>query len=278
MTSDRRTAGEDLLRDRHHREAIEAAHSHRWAVLREHPGATTCPTCSAEWGPMARRSPPACECELAVAREELARLVEAHRAAFVEELWAEAHLPDRYATKTFDDFVPRRGTEAALRLCRAYAESFDAETGTGVWLAGPYGSGKTHLVVATARAVLERRLARPLFASAATLIASVLPQAGRGEWDWSVVEAATAADLLIMDDIGQEHPSSFGRGVLMRLIDARYQDGRPTLFTSNGGDEQLADRLGGAAVSRLFEMAPPVVLKATDYRRELARGRTGGSR
>ena len=92
------------------------------------------------------------------------------------------------------------------------------------------------------------------------------------------VDRAIGTELLIRDDVGQEQPTPFSRDVLYRVIAGRYEAQRPTIITSNGADAQLEERLGGAAVSRLYEMSEPVVLKATDYRQEILRARQAQSR
>ena len=50
-------------------------------------------------------------------------------------------------------------------------------------------------------------------------------------------------------------------------IRERYEQALPTLYTSNLPPDRLADSLGGAAVSRLYESTTQLVVTASDYRR-----------
>lgn len=213
-----------------------------------------------------------CSCQRDAAEAARAAFIALARAEVADAHWDAAGVPARYRGCRFENFEPRRGTEAALSACRRYAECFAlGETETGLLLIGPWGCGKTHLAVATARAVTERSLVKPVFVTAAGLVAAVRAGDGR-KLDWSPVEDAVRAELLLLDDLGQENPTPFAREVLYAVVDGRYQARRPTLATSNLGDVQLRDQLGGALVSRLAEMCEPALLTASDYRAE----RTGG--
>jgi DNA replication protein DnaC len=196
------------------------------------------------------------------------------RPGAVAELWSRSGVPARFRGCSFDTFQPRPGVEKALASCRSYAESFSWETGEGLWLIGAFGTGKTHLAAAIGRVVMERCLAGVMFTTAADLVAAVRPAPGERDFNWDAVDDAICAELLILDDVGQEQSSSFARDVIYRVLNGRYEMQRPLILTSNAGDEQLEERLGGAAVSRLYEMTQPLILKAKDYRQELARSRS----
>ncbi len=241
-----------------------------------HQGPWTCPTCGEagdfEYG--YANQPPQCGCERKVWDEAVRSSVEEARPSWIQKLIKDAALPYRLGNRTFDTFQTRTGAAAALSRCRTYVERFTPDTDAGLWLIGAFGAGKTHLAIATARALIERHLIDVRFVSAADMVAAV-----RGDgvkWDWGAVDRAARVELLILDDVGQEQPTEFSRDVLYRVIAGRYEQALPTIITSNGGDTQLKERLGGAAVSRLYEMTEPVVVKATDYRQEILRTRQKG--
>ena len=69
------------------------------------------------------------------------------------------------------------------------------------------------------------------------------------------------------------------RDTMMQIINARYNDKRITIFTTNYRDERsndktetLEDRIGSALRSRLYEMCKAVVIEGEDYRKRLAKG------
>ena len=121
-----------------------------------------------------------------------------------------------------------------------------------------------------------------------------------------VLDPLADAELLVLDELGAQQPTPWVRDILYLIINNRYTRRLPTLFTTNyrlepvsprraerrspsgrasldrgrdpetGGpvfDETalLSSRLPAMLVSRLYEMAQPVVLDAVeDFRREHA--------
>lgn len=179
--------------------------------------------------------------------------------------WRRAGVPPRHVDARFSTFADRPGTEAALARCSGWAEEFEREvTSRGLYVSGPWGSGKTHLVVATAYRVCQRTLTQPLFVTAAGLISAVK---GGAEFDREPDNRARAAELLVLDDVAQVSRTEFDRELIFSLIAERYEQALPTLFTSNLPPDRLVDSLGGAAVSRLYESTTQLVVTASDYRK-----------
>lgn len=233
----------------------------------------TCPDCGKTSEPVlilgrTMGLPPSCPC-IDAARD---RAREAYRAtywaAMVDSEWSQIRIPRRHRNATFDDFEPRDGTKDALAQCRAYVDGYTPyRTTDGLVLMGPWGAGKTHLAIATARAIHARTLAAVHGITAADLID------GSRNFQRAAIETAISAEITILDDVGQGHMTDWARGVVYEVIDARYQSARPTLVTTNLDVDGLRDRLGGAAVSRLLESAEWIEVIAKDYRAELARRR-----
>lgn len=204
-----------------------------------------------------------CECERDDARRVTGQLMEERRSAIAGDIWNAAQVPRRYFHCDFNDFQPRPGTESALEGARAWAESFTLETERGLFLAGPFGCGKTHLGVAAMYHAVEVSLAQASFVSAAGLVAKV--RAGTYP-DWTPVERAIREELVLLDDVGQQAGNDFTRDIIGQLICGRYDAARPTIFTTNLGVKALAQALGGAVVSRVHEMAQTLTLTAKDFR------------
>lgn len=79
------------------------------------------------------------------------------------------------------------------------------------------------------------------------------------------------ARLLLVDDLGAERkPTEFTEEINFRLINWRYENHLPTLFTSNVEPKQLAERLGDRVTSRIAEMCQRVAIKGNDRRRNAA--------
>ena len=78
--------------------------------------------------------------------------------------------------------------------------------------------------------------------------------------------AAADAGLLVLDDLGVSKNSEWVEEVNYRLVNHRYENTLPTLFTSNVRPRDLAEALGERVASRLTEMTGRVILKGADRR------------
>ena len=66
---------------------------------------------------------------------------------------------------------------------------------------------------------------------------------GRGETE-PVVSRYTACDVLVIDDLGKEDAKEWSANMMFLVINTRYEDMRPTIFTSNYPPQALSKRLG----------------------------------
>jgi DNA replication protein DnaC len=160
----------------------------------------------------------------------------------------------------------------------------------GLLLMGPSGVGKTHLAVAALRELL-RRSHVGLFCDYRELLkeiqASYNPASESTEM--GILEPIRTVELLVLDDLGASKPSAWVLDIIALVLNARYNERRFTILTTNYFDESeaptagaklpggqrvsvkedtLADRIGARMRSRLFEMCRTVVVEAPDFRRE----------
>jgi DNA replication protein DnaC len=193
---------------------------------------------------------------------------------------------------------------AAHRRSQGYVDDFltleGRFTDRGLVYVGPTGCGKTHLAVAVLIALIERYRVKGCFVEVTSLIqdlqASFDPSAPASRQQ--ILDPVLGADILVLDELGSQKPTPWVLDLLYYLINSRYMARRPTLFTTNfaldepgrarpraeenldrGADPaeaqprlglSLTYRLGASLVSRLHEMAVPVVMDAvTDFRREV---------
>ncbi len=195
---------------------------------------------------------------------------------------ASAAIPKRYLHCTLTNFSDSDNT--TLRRARTtvteFADCWPA-VDHGLLLMGGCGAGKTHLAVAVLHElIISGKPGRLLFSNFQDLIQQIHASFGSDQVpDKSeILRPLIEADLLVLDELGSQKPTSFVQDVLYYVINSRYNDALPTIFTTNyfdgpqERDESLEQRIGQRLRSRLHEMCEPVLLPGVaDYRKRRSR-------
>jgi DNA replication protein DnaC len=193
-----------------------------------------------------------------------------------DTLLADARIPRRYEhcdLGAFTTYANERLLNAVSRA-RRFADQFPVVE-KGLFFVGPPGIGKTHLAVAVLAQVIRTRGARGVFYDTRDLLKLI-----RSTYDpvvktteLQVLEPVMSADLLVLDDLGAEKPSEWVAETLNLIVNTRYNQQRPTIFTSNyeekedGTDpDSLLVRVGFRMHSRLYEMCDFLEFDGADYR------------
>jgi DNA replication protein DnaC len=191
----------------------------------------------------------------------------------------EARIPKRYRAISFEhsDVIDiERRCPTQVREIRAFVASIGAnlDAGHGLWLTGSFGTGKTALAMIVSKAAIDAGRTVAIYSCPRLL--SVIresidpPSRGSGGGGGGVLaflDQLTAVDLLHIDDLGAEHRTEWVLEQLYTIINARYEDERSTLVTSNLGRDELAEQLGERIVSRLEGMCELLPFFGADARR-----------
>ena len=197
-------------------------------------------------------------------------------------LVADARIPPRYARCTLDNFLvyPNERLTAALTQARRFADAFPAVQ-KGLCLIGPPGIGKTHIAVSILRYLVEHKHVHGLFYDVRDLLRVIRstynPVVRTAEMD--ILRPVMTAELLVLDDLGAEKPSEWVEETMNLIVNTRYNERRPTIFTTNYLDlpdeaeiDTLKARVGFRLHSRLHEMCEFLEYDGGDYRMLPANG------
>ena len=134
---------------------------------------------------------------------------------------------------------------------------------------GQPGCGKTHLAVALATLAVEAGY-RGYFTTADDMVRQLLVARREGNFAHKL-RAYTAPTVLVVDDVGLLPIGADGAGVFFNVINARYENGHPTLATTNRGLPAWGEVFGDAVVAsaildRLMHRAVVFNIKGPSWR------------
>ena len=115
----------------------------------------------------------------------------------------------------------------------------------GLFMAGGYGTGKTHLAAAIANQLISEGTACICMTMIDLLdrIRETYKAAGSDVDEAYILSQYEEVPLLIIDDIGSEQPTEWGVSKIFAIINARYEGYMPTIITTNYSGPELVQRM-----------------------------------
>ena len=235
---------------------------------------------------------PRCDCEKAVAfwkgwdakqekikkEKELAEEQELRKQK-IESILGKSGIKKRYLSRTIDSFSVTAENKRSFEVATDYIKNFREyfTQGKGLYLEGPCGTGKTHLAIAIALAIINTGV--PVICKTSIDILGDIKRCYERNSEVTeeeVLEAYKTVDLLIIDDLGKEQVTEWSVPVLYSILNERYEALLPTIITTNYNTTALAEKLSAkgdaetatAIISRFVESSKRVTMTWADYRRK----------
>ena len=245
--------------------------------------------------------PERCDCPEAVAayeKEEAERAAKERAAQEAEEaekkrkllrmIVGDSGMSARFLRRTFDTFQSTSNNQKALRVCMQYADTFkdklpqnNPDPGrNGLFITGPVGTGKTHLVAAISNRFMDGGTAvicMTMIDLLDRIKQSYEKQRGLGTEpnESQILSTYKKVPLLVIDDMGKEPATKWAVSKIYAIINARYEAYLPTIITTNYTDGELVRRLtpedgdtttAAATIDRLREMCAAIVTTGESWR------------
>ena len=243
---------------------------------------TKCHTrrCTKDPVPMfGKRMPVVCECMKEEERKQKEQEAQKEKLRKLDKLRGASLLGDRYKDTTFDktDLNRPEDFQKAFQRCQRYCQVADQalENGYGMYIYGDSGTGKTHLTACMCNELMSN-FHQCLFTNFFE-ISKLIRSTWNGNADSeSVIRRLCDVDFLFLDDLGTEMVTKNGednwlQGQVFDIINKRYNNKKPTIFSSNYSMNQLITERGLMAktVDRIGEMSTAMIrLSGESYRRK----------
>lgn len=205
----------------------------------------------------------------------------------IQRIVGDSGMGERFLRRTFATFEVTEENHAAQRAAKSYADNFDAllprpgapEPGkNGLFIAGPKGTGKTHLAAAIANQLMHGDPPTAVICmTMIDLLERIRRTFGKGDVDEAdVLTIYKTVPLLIIDDMGKEPATEWAVSTVYNIINGRYEAYLPTIITTNYDTQALIQRMtpsttgdpttAEATIDRLMEMCRGIVMDGQSWR------------
>lgn len=194
---------------------------------------------------------------------------EVERQIRIAKLQEASLLSERYKHVNFDNCTTgeNESFDIAFNRCKKYCENSKEilEKGFGIYIFGDKGTGKTHLTSCMANELIKQ-YKQVLFTNFFEISKSIRATfRGKGN-EVDLINQIANVDFLFIDDLGTEKVTKEGEDTwlqdkIFEVINKRYNNMKPTIFTSNYSLQELVQDRGllDKTVDRILEMSTAIM-------------------
>lgn len=187
----------------------------------------------------------------------------------IEARLSQAGIPMRFRNRNFDNFIASTpDQEHALAVARTFADNFSehVEAGTSLIFSGRTGTGKSHLALAIAQAVMPKHTAMYLNALDAVRMIRDTWRKGSAQSETDILNSLGSIDLLVIDEVGVQNGTDNEQMLMFDIINHRYRDMKPTIFLTNLSTKGFSGYVTERSFDRLKECGTWVTFNWDSHR------------
>lgn len=229
-----------------------------------------------------------CECEKREFERQQEEERKFRRLKAFKERQRLSMIGSKYLEARFDTAIITDNNKAVYESCQNYVKNAQTilEKGIGVYIYGDNSSGKTHLTACMCNELVEQGYSC-VYTSVPKILAEIQSSYKKS---FAMTEAEITNTLanksfLFIDDLGKEFigrennqaTAKFAERVLLEIVNARYNNGLPIIFSSNYSISDLISKfdIDKAIVERINEMSTKVLkLNGDNFRDKTLEERT----
>ncbi len=167
---------------------------------------------------------------------------------------------------------PKKRMEDIFRYCKEYAINFSLSS-KSLLMQGATGLGKTHLSLAIAKIVIDKGFG-VIYGSTPNIVSKLEKERfrynNRDEQSIESEQHLIGCDLLILDDLGTEFPTSFSTAAIYNIINSRIMLSKPTIISTNLSMKELEKCYTERLVSRIMGNNIRLAFLGNDIRQQKA--------
>lgn len=217
-----------------------------------------------------RNMPIVCQCEQERLKREEKEQERLKKQEQIEKLRKASLLGERYQNAIFEntETAHSKAFEAIYKRCFKYCKVADEvlKNGIGIYLFGHKGTGKSRLT-----ACMGNELMRSNYTVLYTNFSEISKSIIKAKDDY--IHRLAEIEFLFIDDFGTEKVTKGNEDIWLQekvfeVINKRYINNKPIIFTSNYSLQELIEERGMAdkTIDRIMEMCEIMKLEGQSYR------------